>query len=1091
VWADGDDWSDSIPFGIGYVQFVDLRGSAYAQGLDELLQVLNPEVETEADLLPFEDQPTIPEDFVPRNPYKGLRAFRVEDRGDFFGRNALISELVHALDFQPHQPRFLALVGASGSGKSSVIMAGLLPALMDGGLGDSAGWLYLEPMVPGAHPLENLANELVKHLPDRGVFSVLDDLMHPSQRGLLLTAKQMVDGNQSVVLYIDQFEELFSRVDDENERRQFIEVLITAANEPESPLVIIITLRADFYDRPLQYPDLGRLMDAHSISVLPMSLADLYDVVQHPAALSDVRLSFEDDLVTQILFEIRGETSALPLLQFTLDQLFQRRDGQLLTRAAYDAMDGVQGALSQHAEATFNSLPSPRHKALARSLFLRLIELGYTEQEATRRRASLTELILLDPEETAILQETARHFVDARLLVTAFQEDQNTIEIGHETLIRQWHRLSEWLLDAREDFRLQRTLANDAAEWLRRNRSDDLLYRGAILAEATRWAENNTPSRDEANFMQASSAFEEAQEDERLRTAQRLRRLLILVAAVIVTALITVIIIFSRNNADLQSEAATLTAEVGQAQIELQQAANDVTTAVRRVANVNSTLSPIPPTLTRAADDIATANSRVDVANATLTPIPLTVEAAQAAAAAAGTELAAANLQVRAANEQVQSANTQVAVANEDAQVAVVTARAVQATAEANVQTAQTHVADADAAAMNAQATANAAATIAQIEIQSANTQIADANAQAQTAGTQVRVANGQATAAAIEVDTANATLTPIIPTLTQAAHDVDKAKAEAAFNATEAAAAREEAATAEFNVAYAQAQGDWVRDRVLGNNDLPDVQITTTPATEFLATATAVAALTQLQVTEQDFDGIPMVYVPAGCFWMGGLGVGALLEGSALGNYDEPSLPIHEICFDTPFWIDKFEVTNGYWADFAGQNANRESANADANLPVVNVTWFDAQAYCAARGGRLPTEAEWEYAARGPRSLKYPWGNEFDINLVVASMTIENGNSVNLDSPSQVGSREGGQSWVGAYDMSGNVWEWVSTIPFPYPYTKDDGREDLSQTNVERVVRGGSYAQSFIRTMTYIRTTAAAGEPHVTVGFRCARDAS
>jgi hypothetical protein len=164
--------------GMGYIQFVDMRGDTYARGLDELVAVLNGTETSEAkdladgvndkkDIPATDETPVPPPDFVPRNPYKGLRAFRAEDRGDFFGRDALIAELIAALYFEKGQPRFLAVVGASGSGKSSVVMAGLLPALRDGALDGSVNWRYLEPMVPGTHPLENLTVALAEMFPEK------------------------------------------------------------------------------------------------------------------------------------------------------------------------------------------------------------------------------------------------------------------------------------------------------------------------------------------------------------------------------------------------------------------------------------------------------------------------------------------------------------------------------------------------------------------------------------------------------------------------------------------------------------------------------------------------------------------------------------------------------------------------------------------------------------------------------------------------------------------------------------------------------------------------------------------------------------
>lgn len=189
----------------------------------------------------------------------------------------------------------------------------------------------------------------------------------------------------------------------------------------------------------------------------------------------------------------------------------------------------------------------------------------------------------------------------------------------------------------------------------------------------------------------------------------------------------------------------------------------------------------------------------------------------------------------------------------------------------------------------------------------------------------------------------------------------------------------------------------------------------------------------------EQNFSGVTMVLVPAGCFMMG-------------SNEKTDERPIHEQCFDAPFWIDKYEVTQAQFKDLGGRKANANSFTGD-NRPVERITWYEAKDFCELRGGRLPTEREWEYAARGPDALVYPWGNNFITDNVVYS-----GNSNNQTA--NVGSRPGGISWVGALDMSGNVREWTSSLYRDYPYNASDGRENNQSisTNNYLVLRGGSW---------------------------------
>ncbi|MBN1679960.1 MAG: SUMF1/EgtB/PvdO family nonheme iron enzyme [Anaerolineae bacterium] len=223
-----------------------------------------------------------------------------------------------------------------------------------------------------------------------------------------------------------------------------------------------------------------------------------------------------------------------------------------------------------------------------------------------------------------------------------------------------------------------------------------------------------------------------------------------------------------------------------------------------------------------------------------------------------------------------------------------------------------------------------------------------------------------------------------------------------------------------------------------------------------------------------QEINGVTMMLVPAGCFMM----------GSETGTDNEK--PVHEICFDEPFWIDRTEVTRGMYTECVADGVCSETLasnySTENNQPINNLTWFQAKDYCAWREARLPTEAEWEYAARGPEGWTYPWGDEFAWNYVVYS-----GNSPQT---AEVGSRPDGASWVGALDMSGNVWEWTSTINEAYPYRADDGREDNSDANSSRVLRGGSFFDDSSDSLrAAFRNWNHPGLEYFNIfGFRCAR---
>jgi len=516
IWIEGEDWQACLPKGgVELLTPIDARRGDGLILLKEVARILE-QAELAANT-PSVSAPVQPEaqtsTIPPRNPYKGLQAFRSEDRQDFFGREVLIDELTVALEScldveqtSPQSVRLLTIMGPSGSGKSSVVLAGLLPHLQAGKLHGSEAWVYLAPIVPGVHPLESLALALAAHLPDRSLQTLREDLESDSARGLHLLASTLTKHRETkVVLIVDQFEEVFSQSTAEEERQHFVDLLVTAVTEPHGPVMVILTLRADFSDRPMHYPELYRLLEAHQKAVLPMEIGDLRAIIEQPAALPDVQLTFEGELVGDLLFESQGQPGALPLLEFTLAQLFERRRGHTLTRQAYHEMGGIKGALARHAEETYASLPSEEYRRLARALFLRLIQPGVTEQDTTRRRASLSELRLPNPRETIILEEVTQAFITARLLTANTIAGVAMVEVSHEAVIREWARLANWLREAREDIHLQQTISQDAAAWERHGKPGDHLYRGSQLKDAQVWATRNTPSRSEIAFLRASA----------------------------------------------------------------------------------------------------------------------------------------------------------------------------------------------------------------------------------------------------------------------------------------------------------------------------------------------------------------------------------------------------------------------------------------------------------------------------------------------------------------------------------------------------------------------------------------------------------
>ena len=510
VWIAGEDWLDVIPLiHLSGTQYIDARSTAYETVVTTIVVAFKEAFQEELQTSTERSKPN----FAPRNPYKGLQAFGQQDARDFFGREHLVNDLLQVTKeaIEPHKlasqySSLIAVIGPSGLGKSSVVLAGLLPLLRSGALPRSDMWIYLKPMLPGAHPVEALMLSLMDVLPEKSMKVVSDDLEDKGARGLYRYASQLAKSPEVyVVLVVDQFEELFTQTTSESERRHFIDLLVNAVNNARCPLIAIITMRADFSDRPMFYTELSQLIEIHRRLVLPMELHDLRSVIEKPAALADVQLTFEKDLVGDLLFEMSGQVGALPLLQFTLEQLFQMREDHLLTISAYQEMGGIRGALSKHAEAIYTTLPSEIHRKLTRALFIRLIDFGTLEQDMTRRRATLSEFVLTDPVKTSILQKTIETFVDERLLTTNESVGTTTVEVSHEALIREWPRLSQWVSESREDIRIQQSVSKDTYEWFQYKKATDRLYRGSQLKDAKAWASRNIPSIQEAEFLRSST----------------------------------------------------------------------------------------------------------------------------------------------------------------------------------------------------------------------------------------------------------------------------------------------------------------------------------------------------------------------------------------------------------------------------------------------------------------------------------------------------------------------------------------------------------------------------------------------------------
>jgi WD40 repeat protein/serine/threonine protein kinase/DNA-binding XRE family transcriptional regulator len=442
------------------------------------------------------------------NPYQGLRPFDESSAAAFFGRESLVQQLLGRLGESGELSRFLAVIGPSGSGKSSVVRAGLLPALRSGGLPGSEQW-YVVTLLPGAQPLNELAVALIRVAPAGVEGEDLLALLRADTRGLLRAARLVLPSDPAVelVLLIDQFEELFTLCSDEVVRIHLIESLVTAVLDPRSRLRILITLRADFIDRPLQYVDLGELLRQRSELVLPLTADELERAIVEPARWAG--LALDDGLAATLVAAVANQPGVLPLLQHSLSELFTRRQGRLLTRAAYQESGGVSGALANSAERLVSGLDAA-HQALVHQIFLRLTTPGEGAAD-TRRRTPLTELqSLSEAADRVIAAFGAAHFL-------TFDHDPlsraPTVEVAHEALLREWPRLRGWLDAARADLRLQRRLAQEAAEWEQAGRAGDYLASGARLSqyEALAQGEAITLTQDERSYLEAALARRDRQ----------------------------------------------------------------------------------------------------------------------------------------------------------------------------------------------------------------------------------------------------------------------------------------------------------------------------------------------------------------------------------------------------------------------------------------------------------------------------------------------------------------------------------------------------------------------------------------------------
>jgi transcriptional regulator with XRE-family HTH domain len=443
-------------------------------------------------------------------PYKGLRAFEPDDAALFFGRERQVEEALERLT----QVRFLAVVGASGSGKSSFVRAGLLAgmsAATNAGMSERVALL-----TPGANPLQRLAGAVGRMAGVAPSMLAHDLRADPSQLEL---ATRHANGH--VVIAVDQFEELFTLCGDDAERHLFVDALMAAWRDPASPVVVIIALRADFYGRVAAYPQLAAAVVAHQALIGPMSAMDLRRAVELPAAATGLLL--QPGLTQTILEDLADEPGALPLLSHALLETCKRRRRLMLTVGGYREAGGVRGAIAQTAEHTLQSL-AEADRAIARSIFLSLTEIG-EGAEPTRRRVERAELSV-HAQSDDVIDRVLGILADARLVSV----DERTVVVAHEALIRHWPRLRGWIDADRAGLLIHRRLSDAARQWDVLNREAAAVYRGTRLTETVEWRDAHAPSLSDLEH-----AFLAASEASRARAHATRRRRTRLTGAAMVT----------------------------------------------------------------------------------------------------------------------------------------------------------------------------------------------------------------------------------------------------------------------------------------------------------------------------------------------------------------------------------------------------------------------------------------------------------------------------------------------------------------------------------------------------------------------------
>ncbi len=452
-------------------------------------------------------------------PYQGLEAFGKEQARFFFGREKVVQLLMEKLG----QANFVPIIGASGSGKSSVVRAGLIPQL------EKNGWRVLEPILPGDEPLAELKKVLIElfgRTQGREVYSLIKtDGLRP--------VIERLSGSERLLLVVDQFEEVFTLCPKEEERRQFIELLTQVAELPDSRLAIVTTMRADFLEPCLSYELLTRLIQNESVYMPSLVGAELEEAIASPARLQGYEL--EQGLLGEIMEDVVKEPGCLPLLQFALTELWEKRDRQKhqLTVEKYQALEGVKGALNRHAQKIYiykdflkespQQERSPQEQEWIKRIFLRLVRIGESSKD-TRQRQPKAKLLAIGSHNLGAQDSERLHqqaisvlldrLIQGRLLVTDQEDKQGEawVNLAHEALMNGWQQFAQWRKENRQLRRLIDRMEDALREWQQQPKDENLMMGGLLAQVWEKWQEME-PDLDATarEFYQRSYAYEHEQ----------------------------------------------------------------------------------------------------------------------------------------------------------------------------------------------------------------------------------------------------------------------------------------------------------------------------------------------------------------------------------------------------------------------------------------------------------------------------------------------------------------------------------------------------------------------------------------------------